>query len=43
MCVQLKKGLSLIIFVNDLIARLDNFDFGLTTVNLPVVSLADAL
>lgn len=41
--LTLKKGLSLIIFVVDLIVYLDNFGFGLTTLNLPVVSLAVAL
>lgn len=33
----------MIIFVVDLTARLDNFDFGSTTLNLQVVSLAVAL
>ena len=33
----------MIIFVVDLIARLDNFDFGWTALNLPIVSLAIAL
>ena len=41
--LTLKKGLSMIIFVVDIIVYLDNFDFGLTTLNLPVVSLAVAL